>query len=51
MACSVNYGFRIKSRMCDASRLGSTSSWCKAVYAGTDRPAIMVVGEPVVESL
>src|SRR5207247_7322209 len=45
------YGFRIRTRMRSASCFGSTSDLCSAVYAGTDRPAITVSGEPVVESL
>src|SRR6266480_6028912 len=45
------YGFRISMRMRSASCFGSTSDLCSAVYAGTDRPAITVSGEPVVESL
>src|SRR6266566_4628436 len=45
------YGFRISTRMRSASCFGSTSDLCSAVYAGTDRPAITVSGEPVVESL
>src|SRR2546422_7110497 len=36
MACSVNYGFRIRSRMCGASCLGSTSNLCSAVYARSE---------------
>src|SRR5207247_2298532 len=46
-----NYGFLIKARTRVASCLERTSTLCSAVYAGTDRPAIIVRGEPVVESL
>src|SRR3989442_7681790 len=45
-----NCGFLIKARTRVASCLESTSTLCRAVYAGTDRPAIIVRGEPVVES-
>src|SRR5216117_3904889 len=45
------YGFFISTRMRSASCFGSTSNLCSAVYAGTDRPAITLSGEPVVESL
>src|SRR5437016_4136455 len=46
-----NYGFLIKERTRVASCFESTSTLCSAVYAGTDRPAIILSGEPVVESL
>src|SRR5205823_10789091 len=46
-----NYGFLIKARTRVASCLERTSTLCSAVYAGTDRPANIVRGEPVVESL
>src|SRR5690348_16237075 len=46
-----HYGFRISARTRVASCRLSTSTLCSAVYAGTDRPASMAFGEPVVESL